>query len=160
MLNPSFRAKGSAASIDTGFGVVWRILIVAVLLAVPARVYGMDRIFTIEIRNVAVSHGKVYVAVFNSESTYKKGEQYAGFVLNADSPTLFHSLEVPEGEYVISAFQDINNNGKLDMNFLGIPKEPIGMSNYSGTGIPGGFERLKVGIRADNQVVIVNMIKF
>jgi uncharacterized protein (DUF2141 family) len=33
------------------------------------------------------------------------------------------------GEYAFSIFYDSNNNGKLDTNFIGIPKEPLALSN-------------------------------
>jgi uncharacterized protein (DUF2141 family) len=36
---------------------------------------------------------------------------------------------LPAGEYAVAAYQDINGNGKLDRNFIGIPKEPVGVSN-------------------------------
>jgi uncharacterized protein (DUF2141 family) len=35
---------------------------------------------------------------------------------------------VKEGTYAFVAFIDENNNGKMDRNRLGIPKEPIGFS--------------------------------
>lgn len=37
--------------------------------------------------------------------------------------------EVPEGTYGAAVFQDINKNGELETNFVGLPKEPIGFSN-------------------------------
>lgn len=33
------------------------------------------------------------------------------------------------GEYALSVLHDENNNGKMDTNFLGIPKEGYGVSN-------------------------------
>jgi uncharacterized protein (DUF2141 family) len=36
---------------------------------------------------------------------------------------------VPHGEYAIAVFVDVNGNGKMDKNFLGIPKEQYGFSN-------------------------------
>ena len=36
---------------------------------------------------------------------------------------------VTPGDYGVSVFQDENSNGKLDSNFLGIPKEGVGASN-------------------------------
>ena len=33
------------------------------------------------------------------------------------------------GEYAIAVFVDLNGNGKMDKNFLGIPKEQYGFSN-------------------------------
>ncbi len=36
---------------------------------------------------------------------------------------------LPYGEYAIAIFVDANGNGKMDKNFLGIPKEQYGFSN-------------------------------
>ena len=66
---------------------------------------------------------------------------------------------LPEGEYVISIYQDLNANGKLDTNLVGIPKEPVGISGYSGSGIPGGFDKLKMKIDAGVKSVSVNLAK-
>ncbi len=35
---------------------------------------------------------------------------------------------VESGEYAVAVIQDLNENEKLDKNFLGIPKEPYGFS--------------------------------
>jgi 4,4'-diapolycopenoate synthase len=37
--------------------------------------------------------------------------------------------QLPPGRYAISAYLDENGNRKLDSNWLGIPKEPVGASN-------------------------------
>jgi len=37
---------------------------------------------------------------------------------------------IPPGTYAIACYHDENDNGKLDTNFLGIPKEGTGASNY------------------------------
>tara|TARA_B100000614_G_scaffold67825_1_gene60165 strand:- start:206 stop:652 length:447 start_codon:yes stop_codon:yes gene_type:complete len=37
-------------------------------------------------------------------------------------------IEIPFGEYAIAGFQDLDGNGVLSGNFLGIPKEPVGFS--------------------------------
>ena len=39
------------------------------------------------------------------------------------------SFDVEPGEYAISVHHDDNDNGKMDTNFIGIPKEPTGLSN-------------------------------
>lgn len=38
-------------------------------------------------------------------------------------------LTLPPGEYALSVFQDLNDDGKLERNFIGLPKEPAGLSN-------------------------------
>jgi len=36
---------------------------------------------------------------------------------------------IPVGKYAFGGHQDINSNGQRDENFLGIPKEPVALSN-------------------------------
>lgn len=120
----------------------------------------MDRRITIELRGVAVGGGKVYVALFNSELAYKNDEQFRGFVLDADSPTIRLAESLPDGFYLVSAFQDTNGNGKLDVGIFGIPNEPIWLSGYDGRGIPGGFEKLKFRVDHDDQVLRIDKVEF
>jgi uncharacterized protein (DUF2141 family) len=42
--------------------------------------------------------------------------------------TLVTLQNVPVGTYAIEVYQDLNNNGKMDSTFLGLPKEPYGFS--------------------------------
>lgn len=39
-----------------------------------------------------------------------------------------HVTGVPYGTYAFTVYQDMNANRKLDTNFIGIPKEPVGVS--------------------------------
>jgi uncharacterized protein (DUF2141 family) len=38
-------------------------------------------------------------------------------------------VELPQGEWAVAITQDMNNNNKIDKNFLGIPTEPYAFSN-------------------------------
>jgi len=134
-------------------------LLFLVLFMLVNSMYAADRTVTIEIRNVLASSGKVYVAVYNSEKAYKNQDPIKSYVLESKSAELAISDKIADGEYVVSIFQDLNDNGKLDTNLLGIPKEPVGISNYSGKGIPGGFEDLKLLVKKDNQIIIVSLRK-
>jgi uncharacterized protein (DUF2141 family) len=40
--------------------------------------------------------------------------------------------DLPEGTYVVSVYQDSNDNEQLDKNIFGIPKEKYGFSNNPG----------------------------
>ena len=52
---------------------------------------------------------------------------------------------LPEGPLALSLFQDANGNGRLDMNPMGIPVEPIGFSNDAvGNFGPPKFEQAVV----------------
>jgi len=121
--------------------------VIAALLFLSAfGAYGQETSCTITIRNVRKNGGKVYVAVYESAESYKAEKIFRGLVLDASDSILTACFQLPAGYYVFSLFQDLNANGVLDMNFLGMPKEPFGLSNYEGKGIPGGFDRQKVRV--------------
>ena len=58
------------------------------------------------------------------------------------------TLNIPKGSYTIAAFEDENNNKKLDFFFF-IPKEPSGFfRTFSGMSAPK-FEKLKFDVDGD-----------
>lgn len=80
--------------------------------------------------------GNLFVALYNEEASFLK-KSYRGKTVkvnNKKSVVIFKNL--PKGIYAISAFHDVNDNKKMDTNFFGIPKEPIGISNDA-TGFMG-----------------------
>lgn len=73
--------------------------------------------------------GQLSVAVFaaNAAQSFpaEAVKAHKSFVLKENTLRL---EDLPHGKYAISVFQDLNENGKLDTNFLGIPTEPYGYS--------------------------------
>jgi len=83
--------------------------------------------------NVKSDQGKLYVWVYDKKDDWlsdryrtQKSVKVAG---NRQDDRLTVELLLPAGEYALSVFQDVNDNGKLERNFIGIPKEPAGLSN-------------------------------
>ena len=111
----------------------------------------------VELTRVNINGGNVHVFVFSNENDYKKELPFTSFILESINNRLTYELNLPEGEYLISAYQDVNNNGKLDTGFFGIPKEPVGMTNYDGRGAPGGFNKLKVPVNRSTTAISVNL---
>jgi uncharacterized protein (DUF2141 family) len=114
---------------------------------------------TIEINGITVNGGSVYVAVFSNENDYKTETAYTKFILEPVNTTITRSLELPEGEYVVSVFQDKNGDGKLNTAIFGIPAEHIGITNYNLRGVPGGFNKLKAPVNNNSTKLIVNIGK-
>jgi uncharacterized protein (DUF2141 family) len=55
--------------------------------------------------------------------------------------TMLLLADIPSGEYAISVYADLNGNGKLDTNFIGIPNEPTGASRDASSHFgPPGFK--------------------
>jgi len=127
------------------------------LLLVIESSFAGDINATIEINGAIVNGGLVYAAVYSNENDYKNEVPLAHFILQPDNTTLMYFLGLPEGEYVVSAFQDSNNDGKLNTGFFGMPTEPVGKTNYNLRGAPGSFNKLKAPVNNSSTKLIVNM---
>jgi len=126
------------------------------LFAVVGNTFANNNV-TLEINGVIFQGGMVYVAVYSNENDYKTETSSIKFILDPASATITRNLELPDGEYVVSVFQDVNNNEQLDYGLFGIPKEPVGITKYSGKGIPGGFKKLKVPVNSNATKITVNI---
>ncbi len=74
--------------------------------------------------------GKIFYAIFDSSAQFPKGNAVkTGSVAIAGEREIATTVDLPAGEYAISVFLDENNNGRLDQNMLGIPRERFGFSN-------------------------------
>ena len=137
-----------------------KILFILIFLLYSINIFAEPLNVTIEISEVLPNQGKIIMAIFNSKNGYKKKIPYKALTIDSTSTTLLIDEILPSGEYVISMFQDKNGNGKLDTYIFGIPKEPIGITNYFKKGIPGGFNKLKIQINEDKMIIKINMIHF
>ncbi|MGK0252858.1 MAG: hypothetical protein ACI9OE_000305 [Mariniflexile sp.] len=84
---------------------------------------------TINISNLNSNNGKVFVALYNSESTFLNKGIKGGFSKIENNGCTVTFKDIPNGFYAISMFHDENDNNTMDTNFLGIPKEDYGCSN-------------------------------
>ncbi len=78
------------------------------------------------------SDGEVDCALFGGavgfpSDSSKAGETTKSKIENGQAVCMF--ANVAPGDYAVSVFHDENSNGKLDRNFMGMPKEGVGASN-------------------------------
>ncbi len=88
----------------------------------------------VSISNIRHAQGSIYVAVYNNESDYLSTQsdriQYRKILSVKHTGSVDISFaNLPPGNYAISCFHDVNGNGKLDTNLVGIPSEPYCFSN-------------------------------
>jgi uncharacterized protein (DUF2141 family) len=113
----------------------------------------------IEIQDVRVQQGTLYVAVYSDEASYKNDEPCGTFQLDPAGPVLSVEFRLPAGDYVAAAFQDTNGNGKLDTGIFGVPKEPAAKSNWNGMGSPGPWKKLKVAVNDNSRKITICLYK-
>jgi uncharacterized protein (DUF2141 family) len=101
-------------------------------LPLPAQQAGLR----LEVLNVEQRKGKVVVELYTDKASWLK-TPFRKVTLPTNKSAQTISLAVPPGTYAVSIYQDTNENGSLDQNFLGIPTEPIGFgNNYRPLGKP------------------------
>jgi len=111
----------------------------------------------IEIHNVTVNSGALYVSISLNEASYKSHRPDLTFEIAPISNVVRQEVSLPMGECAINIYQDINNNGRLDTGLFEIPKEPVGISNWNGNGPPGNFKKHKIILDATTTIIVVNL---
>ncbi|WP_127136236.1 DUF2141 domain-containing protein [Flagellimonas oceanensis] len=86
---------------------------------------------SIRVNNVESAKGKVNVAVYDSDEAFLSFDQVlkSNSVVAHEGSVVLHIPDLPAGKYALAIFHDENDNGKLDTNWLGIPKEKVAFSH-------------------------------
>lgn len=110
---------------------------------------------TVSIKNVVSDKGTLRVGIFNSQADFLKKQLY-GQIVKSKSGELQVVFEgIPEGVYAVSIIHDENENGELDSNFFGIPKEGFGFSNDAmGTFGPPSFEKASFNLKEKSALTV------
>lgn len=102
----------------------------------------------IRVLGVASEAGTVQVALYATADSYKAAKPLAGQFAPARTTgvgAVFSDL--PPGNYAIAVYHDLNGNGELDSNMMGIPNEPYGFSRDArGRFGPPTFEDMSVAV--------------
>ena len=109
---------------------------------------------SISITNIKAAEGTIIMSIHDSDKSFSKKIPLKTLKLSPEVPSVLCTLNLAPGEYAFCVYHDINGNGQLDTNLVGIPKEPFGFSNYDGKSVPGNFKKHKVVIFEDCDVEI------
>jgi len=82
------------------------------------------------INSSGLSGKNLFVAVHSIAADFpmKDDKAIKSSVIATGDRTELSIPNIASGEYAVAVFADVNGNGKLDSNFIGIPKEPIAVS--------------------------------
>ena len=95
-------------------------------------------VISVTIKDIKTSNGQILMGIykddvsFDKEIAYKKVQAFKTKISNG---TLVVEVKLEPGKYGISLMDDENFNGKMDYNFIEIPKEGFGFSNYYHIGL-------------------------
>jgi uncharacterized protein (DUF2141 family) len=86
----------------------------------------------VEINGLRNDKGLVLCAIFSSPEAFPKRSEGAIAHAKSEISELHATCQfsgLAPGKYAVSVFHDENSNGRLDTNFIGIPREGVGASN-------------------------------
>jgi len=110
---------------------------------------------TVEVHVTGVDAGKgsVKVAVCD-QARFLKQCLYSGSAPARAGDNTIAVRDVPAGNWAVLAYQDANENGELDRNFIGIPSENYGFSRDArGKFGPPSFEDAAIAVDGDGATV-------
>jgi uncharacterized protein (DUF2141 family) len=120
------------------------LLAIIFLLATTSSVFGQSNI-EVTVRNIEDEKGSIRVGLFTNDDDFLK-KAVDGKVVKAtgkEVKVVFENLK--PGEYAVSVIHDENDNGELDKNGVGMPKEGFAFGNNAmGMFGPPSFEKAKV----------------
>jgi acyl-CoA reductase-like NAD-dependent aldehyde dehydrogenase/uncharacterized protein (DUF2141 family) len=122
---------------------------------------------SLDIKLPAGQHkGSIAYLVFTSSSGFPNASEKSlrhGFVPIISFSEKHQRIDVgplATGRYAVAVYLDVNGNHKLDQNFLGIPKEPVGASNNpKGHMGPPHFDECAFTHGSDAQVIAITLVK-
>lgn len=120
----------------------WILLIAGSTAAVASK-------FTVTVENLRGGNGKVRVLLFAQSDGFP--DQPGPAAARAEATAVKGSLEIKfhhlkTGRYAIAVLHDEDSDGKLATNFIGIPKEGVGVSGPLGNSKPA-FDQCLVQVK-------------
>ncbi|MEM8936653.1 MAG: DUF2141 domain-containing protein [Pseudomonadota bacterium] len=89
-----------------------------------------ERTLTVSFIGAPSQDGVMMIAVFDNEEDFlKNAVQYQNVAIDTAGAGQAVFLSLAKTQYAVSIIHDEDENGKLSLGFLGIPKEKYGFSN-------------------------------
>ncbi|MEM7000060.1 MAG: DUF2141 domain-containing protein [Pseudomonadota bacterium] len=106
---------------------------------------------TINIEHVHTDEGVVMLQIMSGEEEFKgEATPVASIMQRAQNGAMSYQTTLPPGTYAVRIMHDVNGNGELDANFIGIPREPWAFSNNAtGNMGPPSWDDVKFEVKGD-----------
>ncbi|MEL6668101.1 MAG: DUF2141 domain-containing protein [Bacteroidota bacterium] len=118
----------------------------------------------LEVENIKTESGTIWVGLYQSSSDFLDREQAVlrAFSVNQSGSLIVDIPNLTDGkEYAIALFHDLNDNGELDTNWIGLPSEPWAFSGEPRTRLRlPRFEEVKFRFEASQNEQKVKLRKW
>ena len=132
-----------------------KLILLAFILGITSHGFSQQNNLIVVVKNINEAKGNISVALFNNEKDFTDKMLIGRKTISKLGEVQVVFENVVPGEYAISVMHDANDNGKIDSNAFGIPKEGFGFSNDAmGMFGPPSFEKAKFSFTGKEQLVI------
>ncbi len=115
----------------------WRSVCMVMALVAAFATFGQtlppaENVIHVEISGLRSDKGQMLCALYSAAEAFPKKADKAVARLTANiaaRQAICDFTGVAPGTYAVSVVHDENSNGKLDTNFIGMPREGVGASN-------------------------------
>ena len=129
---------------------------IVLLLAISSQLSAAE--LNVTISGIKEHNGALYIAAFDSAEAMQKGQQWLSMIRTANSDSYhFAEANLKPGSYAFRVFHDVNGDGELNMNLMGIPTEPYGFSMNPVTMGPPSFEQSAVNLTDDGASIEIKL---
>ena len=135
-----------------------KIVTVLILSVVCSQLEAQDAFnITVTVKGIDSNEGQIFLALYDNDADFLD-KTFKGAKSKIENNQCVVTFEnIPSGIYAVSIFHDANDNGKMDTNFIGIPKEDYGCSNNaSGFMGPPKWSDAKFELK-DNTSITINL---
>lgn len=113
------------------------------------------------VHNIRSKTGQVGFFLFNSADAFPGHTEKAllsGYVKTAGNTVEYTFTNLATGTYAVYVFHDEDNDKKLKTNFVGMPKEGMGVSkNAKGHFGPPKYDDAKLDFNKSDQIIIISL---
>ena len=115
------------------------ILILPIYLSAPFAEASPDSVpLRIRFTGLRNSVGTIGMGIYRTQEEFETDKPFQSITLSkkgVKDGILVHALQLAPAVYAISVLDDENNNHQMDFNWMHIPKEGYGFSNYVHSGL-------------------------
>jgi uncharacterized protein (DUF2141 family) len=125
------------------------------------RVFCQNASVEVIVKNIRAPKGSIRIGLFTNQKDFMKTPVQGRVVKAIGTEVTVVFEDLPAGDYAISVIHDENENGELDSNKMGIPKEGFAFGNNAmGSFGPPAFEKAKISLNGLNVVQTVKLKYF
>lgn len=115
----------------------------------------------IRITNIQNTSGKPLLIGVYAKSDAFPGENTSRYnkIILAKSSVATVTFKLPPGEYAVALMHDVNDDGKMEKNWIGYPTEPFGFSrNFKPKLGAPSFKDCSVDLRTGSQRIEIKLL--